>query len=61
MTYSLLRSRTFWTIVAMFLVSGGNAISPMIPAGAELFLQAMLSLIAAYFHLQTAQAGDVTN
>ncbi len=47
--------------MATLIVSGGNAVSPLIPADMELLLQAILSAIAAYFHLQTAQAGNVSN
>lgn len=61
MNYSLLRSKTFWTIVAMFVVGGLNAISPVITAQAQTVLELVLTFIASYFHLQTGQSTTGSN
>ncbi len=61
MDYSLLRSRTFWTIVAMFVVGGGNAVVQVLPAGAQAFIVLALSALASYFHLQTGQSRTGSN
>lgn len=60
-TYSLIRSKTFWTIIAMFIVGGGNAIIPVIPEGLQASLELMLTIIASIFHLSTAQKSGATN
>jgi len=53
--WSLLKSRTFWTIVAMFVVGGGNAIVPMIPADLQALVMLVLSGLATYFHVSPSQ------
>lgn len=55
MNYNIFKSRTFWTVVAMFVVGGGNAILPVIPPAAQTILEALLGLLAAYFHNDTGQ------
>lgn len=54
-TFSILYSRTFWTIVAMFIVGGGNAILPIIPPAASTILSAFLGIVAVYFHTNPSQ------
>lgn len=61
MNYSLLRSRTFWTMVAMFVVAGGNAIVPMISPGVQSIVELFLTVLASYFHLSTAVKAGATN
>lgn len=61
MNYNLLKSRTFWSVVALFIISGTNGIMGMIPEGAVVYVQGALTLIASYFHLQTAKLGGVKN
>lgn len=56
MNYSLLRSRTFWTIIAMFIVGGTNAIVSVLPVGLEPIVMLVLSAVASYFHLQTGKS-----
>lgn len=50
-----LKSRTFWTVVVMFIIGGTNAIASFIPAGFETPLMAVLGLVATYFHLNPSQ------
>lgn len=56
MNYSLLRSKTFWTIVAMFFVGGINAITQVIPADLQAPIMAILAILASVFHLQTGKS-----
>lgn len=51
----VLTSRTFWTVTAMFVIGGVNAILPMIPAGAQTFVMAILAIMAWYFHINPSQ------
>lgn len=55
MNYSIIKSRTFWTVVVMFLVGGVNAIIEFIPAGAQTAVMAGLTALAAYFHVNPSQ------
>lgn len=48
---AVLKSRTFWTIVATFVVNGLQAIDPMLPAAGQIAITAILSLAATYFHV----------
>ena len=51
MNYSLLRSKTFWTIVLAFVVNGYAAISGQVPAGVDMIVNLVLSSLASYFHV----------
>lgn len=53
--YSIFKSRTFWTVVAMFVVGGGNAVLPVIPASWDAALMFVLSGLATYFHINPSQ------
>lgn len=55
MDYSVFKSRTFWTVVAMFIVGGGNALIPVIPAQYDAVLMLILSGLATYFKLNPSQ------
>lgn len=55
-TFSILYSRTFWTVVAMFIVGGGNAIVPVLPAGVQAVALAILGIFATYFHVTPSQS-----
>ena len=61
MNYSLIRSKTFWTIVVMFVVGGGNAIVPVLPEPAQAFVVMGLAALASYFHLQTGKSTTGAN
>ena len=60
-SYSLLRSKTFWTIVVMAVVGAGNALVPVIPADYQALVLLVLSALASYFHLSTGQSTTGTN
>lgn len=55
MNYSILKSRTFWTVVVMFLIGGVNAVIEFIPAGAQAAVMAVLAMLASYFHVNPSQ------
>lgn len=55
--YSLLKSRTFYTILAMFVIGGLNAITQVLPTDVQALSMALLAAIASYFHLATGR-GD---
>ena len=59
--YSLFRSKTFYTIVAMMVVGAGNAVIPVVPAQYSSILVVLLGLVASYFHLSTATTAGATN
>lgn len=50
-----LKSRTAWTIVAMFVVSGIDGVKDFIPSFYEPIVNAVLSLIAIYFRVNNKQ------
>lgn len=60
-TYSLLKSRTFWTLVIMSILPIANAIVPTLPTGVQDIAIAILGVLAAYFHNSTAQKSGATN
>lgn len=39
----------------MFVVGGINAVAPFMPAGIEVAVQGVLSVIATYFHVNPSQ------
>lgn len=51
----ILSSRTFWTIVLMFLLGGVQAVSKVVPAGFETPVMAFLGILATYFHVTPSQ------
>lgn len=55
MDYSILKSRTFWTIVAMFLIGGVNAIVQVLPPDIQAAAVAILGIAATYFHVNPSQ------
>lgn len=56
MNYSLLRSKTFWTIVAMGVVGAGNALIPVLPPEYATIVLTILGILASVFHLQTGNS-----
>lgn len=61
MDYSLFRSRTFWSTVALFVVTGTNGIMGMLPANSLIYVQGVLSIMIAVFHLDTAKTFGARN
>lgn len=60
-TYSLLRSKTFWTIVVAAVVGAGNAVVPFMPEQYSAIAVLVLTSLASYFHLQTGRSTSGTN
>ena len=59
--YSLLRSKTFWTIVFNFVFTGYSAISGSLPPTVTVIISGLLSILAATFHLSTGQSQSGSN
>lgn len=51
----ILKSRTFWTIVVMFLIGGFEAISGLIPDVFVTPALGILGILATYFKLNPSQ------
>jgi hypothetical protein len=52
---TMLKSRTVWTVVAMFVIGGIGAVHSLIPAGDVVYVQGVLGLLAVYFKLNPSQ------
>ncbi len=50
-----LKSRTFWTVVATFVINGLQGIRPMLTPHQMLFLDAILSAATVFFHVTPSQ------
>ncbi len=61
MNYSLLRSKTFYTILAMFVIGGGNAVIPVLPMSLQAVAMGALGILASYWHLQTGNSTTGSN
>lgn len=62
MQYNILKSRTFWTFVAMFVIGGGNEIVPLLPPTYAALAMAALMGLGQYFHIdgiKSAAAGSI--
>jgi len=51
----ILKSRTVWSIVAMFIISGFDGIMGFIPAGYLPVINGALSMLAVYFKINPSQ------
>lgn len=60
-TYSLFRSKTFWTLVIMSVLPIANAIVPVLPASVQDVVTVLLGLVAAQFHKSTATSSGAVN
>lgn len=60
-TYSLLRSRTFWTGIAMYAITWMPIIDTLVPAQWKPLADAILTLLMFYFHGQTAKNAGAIN
>jgi hypothetical protein len=49
------RVTDFWTIVAMFVIGGLNAIMQVIPPALQTVVMGILSIGAVYFHVNPSQ------
>lgn len=48
---AVLKSRTFWTAVVLFLVAGVEGIRDMIPAAAQTPINFILTILIGYFRV----------
>lgn len=48
-----LKSRTFWSAVALFVVSGIDGVKDLIPVSAQLPIDAILTAMVGYFRVNT--------
>ncbi len=55
MILKIIKSRTNWTIVAMFVIGGVEAISGLIPGALLPYVQGVLGLLAMYFKINPSQ------
>lgn len=60
-TYSLLRSRTFWTGIVMFAITWLPIIGNIVPAQWKPIVDGLLTLLMFYFHADTAQKAGAAN
>lgn len=51
-----LSSRTFWTLVVLFVINSIHANSGMIPTGIMDILNPILTFAGAYFHVNPSQS-----
>lgn len=59
--YVLWKSKTFWTMVIIFIINGYSAISGQVPSGYDFIINIILTALASYFHLQTGKSVSGTN
>lgn len=52
---SALKSRTVWTVIVMFVISGVEGIRDLIPAGLLPAVEGILGLLAVYFRVNAKQ------
>lgn len=52
---SFLKSRTFYTLLVTFLLNGYNAISPSVSPDVAVIVNAVLMMLATYFHVNPSQ------
>lgn len=53
--FSIFSSRTFWMFFVMFVIGGGSAIDPILPAVVQVPLMAVLGSLGTYFHVNPSQ------
>ena len=61
MNYSLFKSRTFWTLVAGFAYNVWQLCAPSVSPSISVVLDAVFTMLASYFHLQTGQSTTGAN
>jgi hypothetical protein len=52
---TILKSRNTWTILAMFLIGGVNAVMPLFPVTTAPVVLGLLAILAVYFHINPSQ------
>lgn len=61
MNYSLLRSKTFWTAVALGIVNLIQVFTPFLPASVSAIADIVGTVLIAIFHLNTAMKAGAIN
>lgn len=56
MNYNFFKNPTFWTIAAMVVFGGVNAVLPIIPAPWNTLVQVALGILATSFHIDAVKA-----
>lgn len=59
--YSLLKSKTFWSAVLLFVFNGFNAISGSIPSAYSVPINFVLTALVGYFHLTGMNASATSS
>lgn len=49
------KSRTFWTLVVLFVVNGVSGVHDMIPASLLPVVDGLLGILTVYFHVNPSQ------
>jgi len=52
---TLVKSRTFWTLVAAFVYNVWQLVAPSIPAQYSALVDFVFTSVAAYFHINPSQ------
>lgn len=60
-TYSLLRSKTFWTLMLMFGLDALSVYGNIMPPNMLMLANLVLTTVASYFHLQTGRSDAGAN
>ena len=55
MNFSLLKSRTFWTVFATVVVTDGNLVAPFLSGTGQDLVVAFLGFLTVYFHINPSQ------
>ena len=55
MLLTIIKSRTTWTIVLIFILGGFQAVSDLMPTNLFVLINGLLSAIAVYFKLNPSQ------
>ena len=52
---NILKSRTIWTLVVLFVINGVGGVRESIPANWLLIIDGVLTILAAYFRINVKQ------
>jgi hypothetical protein len=60
MNFDFLKSKTFWTLVVVVVINSINANKTMIPAEYLTIVDALLGILATYFHIDAVAKASQT-
>ena len=60
-TFSIFRSKAFWTLLVMGLLPVVNLFVPFLPQAFQAVAEVVLAALATYFHNQTAVTAGAVN